>query len=50
MDIEFAPGSTIMTAEIEYDSTEHDSQQAVCHIPQDVGERILPTTDNAPES
>lgn len=40
MDIEFAPGSTIMTAEIEYDSTEHDSQQAVCHISQAVGYRI----------
>ena len=30
LDTEFAPGSTIMTTEITYDSTEHDSQQATC--------------------
>lgn len=40
MDIEFAPGSTIMTAEMEYDSTEHDSQQAICVIPKAVGDRM----------
>lgn len=39
MDMEFAPGSTILTAEIEYDSTGHDSQQAKCNISMSVAER-----------
>lgn len=39
LDVEFAPGSTILTAEIVYDSTENDTQSAYCYIPESVGSR-----------
>ena len=32
MDVEFAQGSTIVTADIKYDATKHDVQEAMCHI------------------
>jgi len=39
MDVEFAPGSTILTAEITYDSTGHNVQEAYCHLPDAVAAR-----------
>lgn len=39
LDVEFAPGSTILTAEITYDSTGHNVQEAYCHLPDAVAAR-----------
>ena len=39
MDVEFAPGSTIVTADIKFDATKHDVQEALCNITKEAFNR-----------
>ena len=39
MDVEFAPGSTIVTADIKFDATKHDVQEALCNITKEAFDR-----------
>ena len=39
LDMEFAPGSTIMTTEMEFDSTGHDTSEAMCNLKPSAGAR-----------
>ena len=39
LDMEFAPGSTILTTEMSYDSTGHDTQQAICNLSDEAAAR-----------
>ena len=40
LDVEFAPGSTIITADIVYDATKHNVQEAMCHITKEAYDKI----------
>ena len=40
LDVEFAPGSTILTADIAYDATNHNVQEALCHITKEAYDKI----------
>lgn len=39
LDMEFAPGSTILTTELEFDSTNHDTREAMCKLKPGVAQR-----------
>ena len=40
LDVEFAPGSTILTADATYDATKHNVQEALCHITKEAYDKI----------